>query len=249
MKPNPVYTSLKTLTITYKTPQETLLATPVALPTTEPSTPQIRYTVGVADLPNLSFGAPRTWVAIVYGAGKNGVSSVALYWRMKKNGVSVATSSISLSANNYYTVNAYFYDINIGDVLELSLWASASGPNWDYKAYQVQVTRINLFNRLILLKPCNFKTMSIQPVLTLGNPIVYSTYPIRPHHLDKQQELLSNANSYEVLMPGPLYKTYRLTLGDVTANTATVNTHSANRPYYSQQYVPTTIEGRGLLVD
>jgi hypothetical protein len=249
MRLNPSYTSLKTLTITYRTPQETLLSTPQSLPTTEPSTPQISYTVASTDLPTLSLKVTKTWTALLYGAGRNtGSTSQTLYWRMKKNGTNVATNSSTITQNYYYTVNAYFYDISVGDVLELSLWASSSNLNWDYKAFQVQVTRINLFNNLLLLKPCNFKAISAQPVLTSGNPVAASTTNIRVHHLDANLDNISAAKSYTALMPGPLYKTYRLNTGDFTSNIASVNSHSSNRPYYNQQYVPTTIEARGFLI-
>ena len=118
----PLLTSRKILNITYQTPQETLLGTPETLPTTEPATPQISYTVTSGDLP--TFNMPlfkKIWVALLYGAGK-AVTAATIYWRMKKNGASVATGSGSVAANTFYTWSCGFYDVAVGDVLELALW-------------------------------------------------------------------------------------------------------------------------------
>ena len=132
----PLFTSRKVLNITYKSAQETLLATPQTLPTAEPATPQIGYTVAEADLPTLSMSVySKKWVAYVIGAGKF-VTIGTLYWRMKKNGASVATGSYSVDSNYYYTVSAYFFDVAVGDLLELALWSTRTDSNWDYKAYQ-----------------------------------------------------------------------------------------------------------------
>jgi hypothetical protein len=51
-----LYTDWQTLNITYKPAQETLLATPQTLPTSEPATPQISYTVETIHFPSIHYG-------------------------------------------------------------------------------------------------------------------------------------------------------------------------------------------------
>jgi len=246
---NPAYTSLKTLNITYQTPKETLLATPVTLPTSEPATPQIGYTVSEVDLPALSMGVYRKkWVAIVIGAGKF-VTGGALYWRMKKNGVSVASGSAYPGSNYYYTVEAFFYDVAVGDLLELALWSSVSDSNWDYKAFQIQVTRLIPINKPRLLSPCNFGYFPYHPNLTLGNPYATtgSTYI---YHCDIMPGAYAAATAFDCLYPKDTYGLFRIYYGDyVFSNTATVLTSTTYRPYYYRNYVPTQIIMRGVKTD
>jgi len=104
-KKTPELSCLKTLTITLQAAQETLQGSPTALPTSEPGAgnEQISYTVGSGDLPTFSIQpSAKKWVAIVFGSGKF-VTAGTLYYRMKKNGSSVATSSSAVAANTFYT--------------------------------------------------------------------------------------------------------------------------------------------------
>jgi hypothetical protein len=245
----PLLTSKKTLNITYQTPQETLLDTPETLPTSEPTTPQIGYTVQSSHLPTLSLlPYSKKWAALVIGAGKC-VTAATIYWRMKKNGASVATSSTSVSANYYYTVVAYFFDVAVDDVLELALWSNQADSNWDYKAFQVQVTRIIPFNKPRLLMPCNFAAVTVQPVLTLGNPSVSVNDGFYAHHLDKSLAQISAATLLESLFFKDTYGLFRISYGDITSNTTYATTHSTSRPRHRRNYVPTQIIMRGVKID
>jgi len=246
---NPAYTSLKTLNITYQTPQETLLSTPETLPTSEPTTPQIGYTVQSSDLPTFSFPPYRkTFVAIVIGAGQ--VSTAAyIYYRMKKNGVSVATGYASVSANYFYTWQCFFFDVNVGDVLELALWSNQTDSVWFYKAYQIQITRLIPFNKPRLLMPCNFAALATHPVLTLGSPS-YGTASLYPYHDDKMYAIISAATSFKCLYCGDTYGLFRIYNGDyANVNTAIVGRSSYYYPYYQRNIVPTQIIMRGVKVD
>jgi hypothetical protein len=246
---NPIFTSLKTLNITYQTPQETLLATPETLPTSEPATPQIGYTVAGDHLPAFNMSVyQKIWIALVYGAGKF-VTAGTVYWRMKKNGVSVSTGSASVSANVYYSVSAFFYNVAVGDVLELALWSNQTDSNWDYKAYQIQVTRLILMDKPRLLVPCNFANIVAQPVLTLGTPsAVTSTLII--YHLDKVLASISTPTVFESLQPKGTYGMFRAGRGDYTdADSAVVSSSATYRPLYYRNYVPTQIIMRGVKTD
>jgi hypothetical protein len=239
-------TSLKTLNITYATPQETLLGTPETLPTSEPADPQISYTVQASDLPTFSFTPIlKTFIGHVYGAGKF-VTAGTLSWRMLKNGVSVATGTASVSANYYYTVNSNFLGVVAGDVLALKLWSSVSDSNWDYKALFVDVTRVKpIKERLLYL--CNFASMTVM-VLTLGSPSIDASYSIRACHCDDYlATFFSAAKLYESLYAKDTYGIFRLDRGDYTAsNSAEVTTNATYRPRYRRNWLPAQITMRGI---
>jgi hypothetical protein len=246
---SPLFTSLKTLNITYQTPQETLLGTPETLPTSEPATPQISYTVASGDLPTFNLTPyQKKWVAIVIGAGK-AVTAATIYWRMKKNGASVNTGSSSVSAGYYYTRQCFFYDVAVGDVLELALWSSVSDSNWDYKAYQIQVSRVILLNKPRLLSPCNFAALTTQPALTLGSPS-FTNYNLYPFHCDNALPNINAAISYQFLYPKDTCGMFEPYYGDAySSNSSTVRTSTTYRPYYYRNYVPTQIIMRGVKTD
>ena len=243
----PALTSRKILNIAYAAPQETLLATPVTLPTAEPAVPQIGYTVAAADLPAFNMGVyRRIFVAMVFGAGK-ATTAGRVYWRMKKNGVSVATGSGTVAANTFFTVNAYFYNVNVGDLLELALWSNVADTVWDYKAYNVQVTRLILMNKPRLLCPCNFTSVGSGPVLTLGSPSVYMMGPIDVYHVDEILPAITSARNYEIIYPKDVYGMFRISYGDAfNANSGALRTSTTSRPVYYMNYFPLQIVMRGV---
>ncbi|MEM3566295.1 MAG: hypothetical protein QXK47_03805 [Candidatus Bathyarchaeia archaeon] len=244
----PLLTNLKTLDITYSK-QETLLDTPETLPTSEPATPQIGYTVQNSDLPVLSFPPyKKVWVAFLLGAGKFPTAGT-IYWRMKKNGANVASSSTSVSTNYYYTVCCFFNNVAVDDVLELALWSSVNGNNWDYKAFQIQVSRIIPTNKPRLLMPCAFTSLATHPQLTLGNPSS-SVTNLYIYHLDKNIGNINTATTYECMYPKDTYGLCQIYYGDnYLPNSATVRTSSTYRPYYYRNYVPAQIRFRGVKID
>lgn len=246
----PLLTSNKTLNITYQTPQETLLDTPETLPTTEPATPQIGYTVADADLPAFNMGVyAKKWVALLFGGGKF-VTAGTVYYRMKKNGVSVTTGNLAMTANYYYTLSAWFYDVAVGDVLEIALWSNQADSNWDYKAYQIQVTRLILINKPQLLVPCNITALSAQPVLTLGVPSVQNTDVLYVYHLGFYLFSVSSATNFDSLQPETVFGMFCIYHGDVVGkNMALVVKSSTSRPRYYRNYVPTQIIMRGVRLD
>ena len=141
----PLFKGRVDVTITYPDPDETLLETPVALPTSEPAEAQISYTLGSQHMPVWSpFELEHKKLAILYAAGRNtGGSAATVYFRVLKNGVNVATGSQSVGAGYFYNQSHYrFFDVSSGDALSCKLWANAAGVNWDRAAVLVWPTRI-----------------------------------------------------------------------------------------------------------
>jgi len=246
----PLLTSRKILNITYQTPQETLLGTPETLPTTEPATPQIGCTVASADLPTFSITPySKVFIAAMYGAGKF-VTAGTVYWRTKKNSVSVATGSLAVTANTFYTVNAFFYDIAVGDVLEIALWSTVTDSNWDYKAYQIQVSRV------VPIRQRNLKDPTIQnfiqePGLTLGTPGTAASYACTVWSSDKGNGVYAAGSAtYNLMYAGVTYGTFTDNFGDDRyKNGADVRISVTYRPYYDASRLPHGIVCRGVHFD
>jgi hypothetical protein len=245
----PLLTSLKTLNIIHQTPLETLLATPQPLPTSEPATPQISYTVAQADLPTFSFPVYRAkFMAYLVAAGYvTTTSSSDVYLRMKKNGVSVISTYAWVPAGNYYTFNCFFLDVAVGDVLEIALWADTTNVDWRYKAYQIQATRVIPFNKPRMLAPCSFSLVEAQPTLTLGYPTAPSPSGFNPCHCDGRLPAISSATYYDFLYPKDTLGMFSIYWGDgYLPNNMSYTGSTAYYPYYRKNYVPRQIIMRAL---
>lgn len=244
----PLLSSLNKLVITHQTPYENLQSTPTALPTAEPGTSQISYTVTAADLPSLNQTVEsKIIVALMYAAGKNtDAASQTVYWRMLKNGASVNTGSSAVTAAYFWTFNAFFYDVVVGDILELRFWATAATVNWDYEARQLQVTRLALLEKYLLLL-CNFTGVALHPYLTLGNPSTYSTGAFYVYHLSDASINISASKDFSPWKQNATYKLFRISRGDFNnINSAIIASSATYRPYSCKNYVPTEIQLRAL---
>jgi len=244
----PLLTNKKVLEITYQTPYENLQDTPTSLPTSEPTDPQISYTVAESDLPTLSMGVEsKVIIALMYAGGKNtDSSSQTVYVRMLKNGSNVYYKSYSVSANYYWTARAYFHDVAVGDTLSLKLWASSSNVNWDYEARQLQFSRVALFEKYPLYE---FKISGIQkqPQLSQGNPSVMGYSQLSLYYYSGDHITTDTTINLSPWRQHATYKLFRIGEGDSSyANKILIYSRSNWRPYYFQNYVPTKIELRAL---
>ena len=241
----PLMYSPRTDSLSYPVAQETYDAAGTALPTSESATSQVIYTITSADLPvSTDKTASMKFTAFLYGGGKNnGASSATVYYRILKNGASVATGSSSVNANYYYTVNCYqLYDVKAGDVIEIRLWASAATVDYRYKAMSVAISRYvpgGILGRLLL----NFYYLSsgvgyqltlsqgVSPIrMTAGNVYIYT------------DKTLFNSNHYVSIVFADSYRHaafvciqdkqfFHLQNGDSSQSTS-VLTSSTALPYY-----------------
>lgn len=244
--------SLQSYTITYPDPDETLLGTPEALPTSEPGTAQIEYTIASGHLPTVSpAGLRYTLIANVYAGGQNGAGSAAtVYYRVKRNGVDVATGSHSVDAGYYWTLNIYKYmaGLAVGDTITVHLWASIAGTNWDYKALACKMSALcpgMAVGGLQITLPS-----TRQPSLVLGNP--YSGNPAHvqiwwdSHYVDTNVlglPITLTAKLWTSHLSNGLFKAY---FGHAN-NSVILLPHSSYRPYYvADRSAPTAISFRPL---
>jgi hypothetical protein len=247
----PSISSKKTLSITLQSPQETYQGTPTTLPTSEPSAgnEQISYTVQSSDLPTFNIQPEsKTWIAIIHAAGKF-VTAGTLNYRMKKNGVSVSTGSSSVAANTFYTRMLCFYNVQVGDVLKVSLWSNRSDSNWDYNSYMVYPTRISLSNRKRALA---FVTFSNLQGLTLsqGNPTVKNSASAYGFHDEKSLGNITEGMALSLLYNGETnnYGLFRVAHGDYSTadGSPTPFTDATYHPAYWREDIPTTVTFRFL---
>jgi len=245
----PDYSALKFLSVTYQPPQETLLVTPITLPTSEPAVPQVSYTVMSGDLPSINISLyQKKYIGIVFGAGQF-ITAGTLYWRMEKNGVSVATGSTAITVNYRYTVQANFFNVTVNDVLEIALWSSVTDSNYYYKAYQIHLTRPLIFEPYWIMKPLELLIIQEHPVLTLGSPFVAGRRGYTIPHLDYSMGRFTGEFYGDATFPKGVLGMYQLGQGDeVNMDTAVVTQHATRCPLYNRNYTPTWTRCKALWV-
>lgn len=245
------------LEIIHPNPTEVLLSTPVDLPTTEPTTGQITFTVTENDFPKISGKYFKTAFNIyAYIGGKNtSTSSLIVYCKGKQNGTDIAIGSASVAAGYFYTVNfCYFVECKPGDTFEFRLWASGVGINYDYYAYQVHMRELS-FGRLgQVFKNVQYEANTFIPNLTLGNP-TYSTYYFYAYPLHYVNSTGSRIDSWGIhpydgcvvpcftqsLDNRGIPSAITLNLGVGGGRTVTVYTSPTYRPYYLRTDIPRII--------
>jgi hypothetical protein len=243
---------LKTINFSYPTPRDLLLGTPTTLPTTEPASAQVGYTVQNSDLTTIT-PTPISvkWVAGIITAGKC-VTSGVISWRALKNGVSIATgSTASITANNFYTETHWrWYDIQVGDLLEVKLWSSVSDSNYDYQALYIYPTQLVNSPINTIMKDVTYMTV-IPPSVPSGNGNATNTAG-----LNILPTSSSNTSAYNISFTGTTntfpalgqttHGFFRMNSGDVNLTTYH-QVHATLRPQYQKNYVPSSITYREVL--
>ena len=239
--------SPRTDSMTYPAVQETYDPVGTALPTAEPAESQISYVIQESDLPvSTDKAAAMKFTALLYGGGKNsGTSSASVYYRILKNGVSVTTSNASVGANGNYTISCYqLYDVKVGDVVEMRLWASAAMVDYRYRAMCVIVTRYvpgGALNQLLVNFHFLPSTIGYQVTLsqganpqrlTAGNTYIYVDKTL----FDSNHYMLisySNAYRYAAFVCSQDRQFFQLQYGDVSQAVGFLTSASALPYYYS----------------
>lgn len=248
----------KVVSVTMQTPYEDL-ATPTNLPTTEPASPQVSWTLVSGDLPTFSTEpTSKVWVGLLYAAGQNtDTAARTLYWRMYKNSGLVAEGSSSVSAGRYWTISAGFYDVALADVLELALWADlADVVNWDYEAHQVHPTRLKFVEYEEIKKTLEFPSPIQCPTLTSGhNPYrssgsqgYFYCRATSPGGEDVYGLVGSGDASMPIYTHHQDYGAFAVGCGDriYIVDDAALRSSDTYHPYYFWNWVPTEIIFRNL---
>lgn len=235
----PLFKGRVDVTITYPDPDETLLETPVALPTSEPASPQVSFTLATKHLPTWSpFELPHSKMMMLYAGGKNtSGEKPTVYWRAKVNGANHSTGSYpNMSASIYWTLNSLSLPVpaSVGDVVDVYLWASGAGVELQHKAFACMPTRIGPYDIALADVVVGFD--GDYPVLTKGpNP---SQLPagnwqaVMSNTLNNQAFYVApTANTIRLIMPYTQYRLLCAYYGDHSATTG-FRINSGIMPYY-----------------
>lgn len=221
----PIYRGRVDVSITYPDADEAELSPGIELPTEEPATPQIAFTVGSAHLPIWTpYELPHTKSATLFTSSVGPGSARDVYYRVTKNGSSVATGKWGHSTSPFTYTHQFpaFPDIQIGDTLGCSLWSSGAGVVAGYKAVIVQPTRIGAgLGWLADVRLSSSADAGKQ--LHFGTPTVKAVYDayaclwgVRPQALS-HVSLNATAGleaTWDVYKPHPQYGFGRINLGD-----------------------------------
>jgi hypothetical protein len=238
----PLLTSRKILDFTYPDVQETTI-TPETLPTTEPTDPQIAYTVTAADLVQLSLNVfQRIEIGILNASGKV-VTAATISYRMTKTGVSVKTGTFTVAANYYFRLGCYFYNVAVGDVLGIKLWSNQTDSNWDMKTFWMDVTRITPLN-----KPRRLYNVEVAAAVQRFSGVGGGTLNYYLH--DNFYSTIGTAFTIPLWYPAATYGMFRVSRGDATNSNGIESGTGATRPdRKGLNYVPSQIIFRGLRID
>jgi hypothetical protein len=237
----PLLTSKKVLDFTYPDVQETTI-TPETLPTSEPTDPQIVYTVTEADLVQLSLNVfQRIEIALLNASGQF-ITAGTLSYRMVKNGGSVLSGAFAVSTNYYYRLGCYFYNVAVGDVLGIKLWSNQTDSNWDVKTFWMDVTRITPLNKPRGL--CNVQVaVAVQRFSGANGALYYYLH-------DNFDYTTAAAFTVPLWYPAATYRMFRVSRGDVMYPNNKESATGSTRPdRKGGNYVPSQIIFRGLRID
>lgn len=160
------YGALKQFTLALPTPRETSVS--ITLPTTEPGTAQIAYTVQDADLASFSGNKSMlTATPYVVACGKIGAAATTLNYRLLVNGASqVQASNASVTAGNFYTYTFLrFINVSPSDLVEVKLWSNQADTTLVYHAFTTLWTRPQPTKAGTILKDVTYGTSTAFPTL------------------------------------------------------------------------------------
>lgn len=254
------YGTLKETTINYPPILQEMVNMGLILPTSEPATPQISFTVQESDIPTFSGHAPFSYsiVPLLYACGKNSTVSTTLNFRMKINDVSINNGNNSGQSANFfytYTVNRYA-PVQVGDVVSFSLWSPQSDVTLDYACFTTTITRMQLAPMEAILKDVKFGVGFAYPTPTAQAPtptMAASTQPfvnLPSTNVGSSINVVTSSSvqhTMYALIQDPAFKIGRCSYGD-TMNTIAIALNVSNKFMYYRNWMPTTISFREIYI-
>lgn len=234
--------------ITLRPPEEANISPPTVLPTSEPTTAQYSKTLANTDFPTFSpSNVIHTTIAQLHLVGTNTAGAAnTLNWRMLRNGMSVSVGFLSVPAGQFWRLFISWFGVNPGDLLEVRLWASLAGMNYDYNGLQLHPTRFRTVEGLNAPQWVNFTSFVQAPTLVAANaPSGIALEGFRPVHLDWVFASLGAPAAFEILVPRATMGLGRQGFGDVVGpiNAGAAAT-AATRAALTQirNWMPTLVE-------
>jgi hypothetical protein len=239
---------LKTFTITPGAARETLLGTPLILPTTEPATAQVSFTVQSSDLPTITGNVPMKYNAVLYVSGKIGVAASVVNYRVLKNSVSVAQAAgVSATAAQYWTHTHWrTFDVQVGDVLEVKYWAVQADVNLDFYGLIIFPSQPIPYKQGAILKDLDFSTVINTPNFSTATTIAFTgSYYLFPFANSATSIGVSAAANFPAVIPNSTYGLFRNQYPEITVQT-NQSVHATQRQIQKVWY-PSTISFREVL--
>lgn len=240
---------LKSYTITPGTARETLLTggSILTLPTTEPATAQVSFTVQSSDLPTITGNAPMKYNASLVCSGKIGVAASVINYRVLKNSVSVAQAAGASAAATQFWSHSHFrtFDVQVGDVLEVKYWAVQADVTLDFYGLIIYPSQPLVSKDGTILKDLAFGNTTTNPVFATATTVQafsnYYTFPSSVNNIAFTGNQTYAAIGYNA--NNGAYKT-----GQADAQAATTNQYvNATQRQIYKQYYPQIISFREVI--
>jgi hypothetical protein len=241
----PSISAKKTLTCTLAT------ASWVTDGSTIPATESTRWgrTLTAEDFPTWSFQPESVkYIGHIFvSVYNNSGSSQTISWKMYKNNSSINNGTTTSDTNTYKGLTFAFYDVTVGDVLEVAVW-TATNTNITVQGslYHVVPTRL-----LPTSKPCievgyTFGAYSYPSPLTSSNTIS-TTYEYIGNNISNTiSSATTRTYSGLSFISQNNYNLFRYGMGDrLTSNAYIYDAHASNQ-IIRASYYPTTISYREL---
>jgi hypothetical protein len=175
-------------------------------------------------------------------------SSQNINYKLYKNNTSVINGLIDISNSNYRGFTCNFYDVTVGDVLEIAIWTgNPTGTTVQGSLYHVVPTRL-----LPTSKPClevsyTFDKYTYPSPLT--NLFNLTTREYIGSNIDNSiSSATSRTFSGLSFISQNSYGLFRYGIGDYNISNSVYSNASATLQNISNSYYPTTITFRELLI-
>jgi len=235
-------TPAKVIQITYPQYYEELFSPAIPLPTTEPTDPQITFTVQESDFPsvNVNLESKVYIIGIPLVSYNTTSSAIAFYFKIIRNGTAVISSYYSNTAGNYLTIYCFYNVVSPGDVWGIKVWAGASGLNFVYWGRAIWLSRIKYMSKYVL-KRYDFYPIRY-PIATKGNP----TTGYNPGYIYHENGANIDTRPNPITIYGwkqhGTYGLYRCGYGDTMyANSYTYTNDPSRYPYNISLLLPSKI--------
>lgn len=227
--------TLKTYETTLATAREIVESTPILLPTTSPSVPQVSFTIQSSDLPIIMpkpISVKYTGIVTVAGRNVSG-SSQTINYDVLRNNISIATGSQTGVLDTYSWTHTHYRwsaDLVVGDEIKVKVWATSENVNLDYYSIQVYPTQINV-GKAYMNKDVEYTVQTGS--LVMNNPFVQLSGSISIHpNTNATPAYAVNGNiTFKALGWNDSYNTGRVNYGDVV-NSSSTTAHATFRPFY-----------------
>lgn len=235
---------LQTGTIMIKTPVENTVD--FLLPTSSPTNPILSFTLTEDMFPKL-VGLTASYSCLVYLGGQM-TTAGTLYTSVGKNNSFVPYSTVSVSANYYFTfLTHHIQFVAPGDTIGVKMYSSVTDSKLLYYSFFIIPIRILPYNSINKVLRDVSITTNYSPSLTGGlNPKVDSDWPyIYVQTLDVQiyNPTTIGTFNYSILIPGSTYGLVRVMYGDSSTSSFYISS-ATYMPLYRRIAIPTTITYR-----